>query len=108
MTPKEAKALVKKSAAKTSGYLLVTISYRKFLLPLKQGMQLLECLDTAYMPEMPYSSPAKLHDGKIQDELQAVVYPPETVQAIQLSELLQVPFNEALTILRSPDHEPDQ
>lgn len=109
MTPKEALALLKKSPVnKGEPYLLITVGYRKMLFTHKAGQQFLDALSTAYFPDLPYSTPPILHDSEIQEDVTVVPYPPGTLDAIRLGELLAIPFKEAIKIIQSPDHATDK
>ncbi len=101
MTPKEAISLVKKNPPAKGGYLMIELGYRKFLLPYAEGLTVLKALETAHMVDIPYASPAKLHAYELNAELTVHAYPPETLEAIRVSELLAISFTDALAAMRN-------
>lgn len=93
-------ALKKMPKGPKESYLLVTLRYdRQFVLPYKQGIALMEALESAMMYESAYSSPPKYQP--IGDEVSITPMSEETINDIKVAKLLNISQDTAKLIRES-------
>lgn len=93
-------ALKKMPKGHKESYLMVSFRYdRHFVLPYKQGVALMEALESAMMYESSYSSPPKYQP--MGDEISITPMSEETINDIKVAKLLNISQDTAKMIRES-------
>lgn len=107
MDKKTAIRKAKEISKSPSRYMRVNIGYHAYVLPFSEGQKLLKALTHAHRVRINYSNPCDIETHEMADSevhiLTSVQY-----EAIFLSQLLQVNWKEAISILENPDAPDDQ
>lgn len=83
-----------KAKTQTKGWMACTIGYKEYLLPYAAGVQLIMALENVMVIDKAYSTPSKIGPAD-RDDFKFMPMHDNDYIALQLSQLMQISFNDA-------------
>jgi len=103
---KELQQQAKTWAGSNNGYLLVSLGYRRFLMPFDKGAQFLDALNHAKVVRIPFNEPCAIEPEELSN-IETTMMNETQVEAIYISNVLGIPHKEAIKMLLEKTDEPD-
>jgi len=83
-----------KAKNQTRGWMACTIGYKEYLVPYDAGVKLIQALENVQVIDKAYSTPSKVGPAD-RDDFKFMPMHDNDYIALQLSQLMQISFNEA-------------
>lgn len=83
-----------KTKNQTRGWMACTIGYKEYLVPYDAGVKLIQALENVLVIDKAYSTPSKVGPAD-RDDFKFMPMHDNDYIALQLSQLMQISFNEA-------------